>query len=58
MIVRNNFTAKQVRAGLTEIIIEQLPENANVLYRRSDRAIAIDVDYVGPAAIVRHAGRN
>jgi hypothetical protein len=56
--VRNNFTNQQIQSGLSAIVIEQLPANASVLRRRSDRAVAIDVDYIGPAIIARHAGPN
>ena len=53
--VRNNFTENQIHSGLTAIIIEALPPNAQVLRRRADNAIAIDVDYIGPAQVVQLA---
>ncbi len=51
--VRTNFTADQIQAGLTAFIVEVLPPDAQILHRRADHAIAIDVDYVGPARIIR-----
>jgi hypothetical protein len=53
--VGNNFTSDQIQSGVIAITIDYLPNDARVFHRRADNAIAIDIDYTGPATTTQYA---